>query len=234
VVFILGLLWAVFAGRLFAVEAAASACMLLMVAALLTRALTWGQWRELLLQALGLSGALMALLVGATVFSLMFRLWGTDVWLTQAMLSSPLPKPRSAALVLIGVGLCAWVLDAFEMIFVIIPIVAPPLIAMLSDAQQVAVLLLLVLQLSFLLPPMGYAVMLVRASMAPALPNTALLRALLPFLLAQIVVIGVVFLVPAAVHQLDAPVAAEAEGDNPETEAQLIQRMQELTQPAKP
>jgi TRAP-type mannitol/chloroaromatic compound transport system permease large subunit len=234
VVFITGLLWAVFAGRLFAVEAAASACMLLMVAALLMRALTLVQWRELLLQALGLSGALMALLVGATVFSLVFRLWGTDVWLSQAMLSSPLPKPLSAALVLIGVGLCAWVLDAFEMIFVIIPIVAPPLIAMLTDAQQVAVLLLLVLQLSFLLPPMGYAVMLVRASLAPDLRNAALLRALLPFLLAQILVISFVFFVPAVVHQLDAPVAAEGEGDIPETEAQLIQRMQEMTQSAKP
>ena len=234
VVFITGLLWAVFAGRLFAVEAAASACMLLMAYALLARALTWSQWRELLLQSLGLSGALMALLVGATVFSLVFRLWGTDVWLTQAMLSSPMPKPVTAALVLLCVGLCAWVLDAFEMIFVIIPIVAPPLIAMLADAQQVAVLLLLVLQLSFLLPPMGYAVMLVRTSMAPGLRNAALLRALLPFLMAQVLVIGAVFFVPAAVHQLDATVTAEAEGDAPETEAQLIQRMQEMTQPAKP
>ena len=58
-------------------------------------------------------------------------------------------SPAPAALVLTLVALCAWVLDAFEMIFVIIPIMAPPLIILLGDAQQAAVLLLLVLRLSF-------------------------------------------------------------------------------------
>jgi TRAP-type mannitol/chloroaromatic compound transport system permease large subunit len=230
VVFILGLLWAVFAGRVFAVEAAASACMLLVAGAVLTRALNLHQWRELWVQSLAMSGALMALLVGATVFSLVFRLWGTDRWLVQTMLSSPLPHPATAALALLGVGLCGWVLDAFELIFVIIPIVGPALIALLGDAQQVSVLLLLALQLSFLLPPMGYAVMLARGNMAPALSNAALLRALLPFLLALVAVIAVVFCLPAAVHQLDAPVVLNAPGDAPESDADLVRRMQEMTQ----
>jgi TRAP-type mannitol/chloroaromatic compound transport system permease large subunit len=55
------------------------------------------------------------------------------------------------------------VLDAFEMIFVIVPVVAPLMILRLGDAQQVAVLLLLVLQLRFLVPPLGYAVMMARS-----------------------------------------------------------------------
>jgi TRAP-type mannitol/chloroaromatic compound transport system permease large subunit len=233
VVFIMGLLWAVFAGRVFAVEAAASACMLLVAGAILTRALSLQLWRELLVQSMAMSGALLALLVGATVFSLVFRLWGTDLWLVQTMLSSPLPHAATAALVLLGVGLCGWVLDAFELIFVIIPIVGPALIGLLGDAQQVSVLLLLALQLSFLLPPMGYAVMLARGSMAPSLSNAALLKAMLPFLLALVAVIAVVFCVPAAVHQLDAPAVLNAPGDAAESDTDLVRRMQEMTQPAE-
>jgi len=70
---------------------------------------------------LALSGALFALLVGATTFSLVFRVFKTDRWLVEQVLGSPWPPSATAALVLILVALCAWVLDAFEMIFVISP-----------------------------------------------------------------------------------------------------------------
>ncbi len=230
---ITGLLWTVFAGRMFAVEAAASACMLLVSATLVARALDWRQWCALWVQSLAMSGALVALLVGATVFSLVFRLWGTDQWLVQAMLSSSLSHRETSLLALAAVGLCAWVLDAFEMIFVIIPIVAPPLVAMLGDAQQVAVLLLLVLQVSFLLPPMGYAVMLVRNAMAPSLSQRALRGAIGPFVGVQLLIIAVVLAAPGVVHQLDAQDVPLTLPAAQESEADLVRRMQEMTQPAE-
>jgi TRAP-type mannitol/chloroaromatic compound transport system permease large subunit len=104
------------------------------------------------------------------------------------------------------------VLDAFEMIFVVIPIVAPPLIAKLGDAQQAAVLLLLVLQLSFLIPPMGYAVLMARSRAGLGSVRTvALVRALLPFVVAQCAVTAIVFMSPWTVHQLDASLTLAAE-----------------------
>ncbi len=202
---IVSMLGSVFSGRIYAVEAAASAAMALICTALATRALSWQAWQAVLADALSLSGALLALLVGATTFSLIFRLWGSDVWITQSILASPWPATATAAVVLVLVALCAWVLDAFEMIFVIIPIVAPALILRVGDAQQTAVLLLLVLQLSFLIPPMGYAVMMARArsGLHPA-PLRATLWALLPYLLVQCAVTALVFVAPWSVHQLDA------------------------------
>jgi TRAP-type mannitol/chloroaromatic compound transport system permease large subunit len=192
------------------------------------RALSRAQWQALLADTLNLSGALLALLVGASTFSLIFRLWGTDAWITQAMLASPLSPLVTAALVLLLVALCAWVLDAFEMIFVIIPIVAPPLIARLGDAQQTAVLLLLVLQLSFLIPPMGYAVMMARSR--SGLVNTSIwhtLRALLPFIAVQCVVTVMVFMAPWTVHQLDAPIAA-VPNEAPLSAQDLDQQMRDM------
>ena len=71
------------------------------------------------------------------------------------------------------IGLCAFVLDAFEIIFVIVPIVIPPLLIRVADARWVAVLVLLTLQSSFLLPPFGYALMMVRGAAEIAAPFRA-------------------------------------------------------------
>ncbi len=224
------LLTGVFMGKLYAVEAAATGGMVLVVATLATRALSAPQWKDLLAETLALSGALMALLVGATVLSLVFRLLGTDRWIAQVLQASPLPTAVTAAGVLLMVAMCAWVLDAFEMIFVVIPIVAPPLIALLGDAQQAAVLLLLVLQLSFLIPPMGYAVMMARASSAHAVSNHSLVRALVPYVLVQLALVATVFAAPWVVHQLDAtavPVVQDSDQD-------IERQMQEMSAPSLP
>ncbi|MEI8325191.1 MAG: TRAP transporter large permease subunit, partial [Betaproteobacteria bacterium] len=74
---ILILLAGVFSGKIYAVEGAATGGVLLIVSTLASRALNRVQWREVLGNTLSLSGALFALLVGATSFSLVFRLFGT-------------------------------------------------------------------------------------------------------------------------------------------------------------
>jgi TRAP-type mannitol/chloroaromatic compound transport system permease large subunit len=225
----LALLGGVFAGKIFAVEAAATGAMALVCATLATRSLKWSQWQAVLSDTLSLSGALLALLVGASTFSLVFRLWGTDVWITQAVLASPWSPLLTAALVLLLVALCAWVLDAFEMIFVVIPIVAPLLVVQLGDAQQAAVLLLLVLQLSFLIPPMGYAVMMARSRSGLVNPSIwATLWGLLPYIVVQCAVTAFVFMVPWTVHQLDAAEPTTTQ-EAPASNAEVEQLMRDMT-----
>jgi hypothetical protein len=175
---------------------------------------------------LALSGALFALLLGAAIFSHVFRAWGADRWLSQALLGTGLSDMQLACLILLGVMVCACVLDAFEMIFVFIPILAPVLIAKLGDAQLAAVLLLLVLQLSFLLPPMGYAVLMARSRSGFAwVSNLALLSRVAPFAAVIVVQIGLVLALPRVVHQLDKPAVS---ADAAESAADLNERMQSL------
>jgi len=228
VLLILGLLVSVFAGVMQAVEAAAAGGCLLVLAGLAQRSLSARVLREALSDTLALSGALMALLVGATTFSLVFRAFGTDKFLSAWFGSAaPANATLEALAILTMVVLCAWVLDAFEMIFVIIPILAPLLILRLGDAQQAAVLLLLVLQLGFLLPPMGYAVILARAHSSEPRPKVgALLRALLPFLLAQVLVMVLVFRAPGVVHLLDARPTGTTEA--PASEQDIVRQMEEM------
>lgn len=227
------LLAGVFSGKLFAVEAAATGGVLLVGFTLASRSLRFADWKSVCADSLQISGALFALLVGATTFSLVFRLFGTDRWLNTLMLSSTLSPLATAALILVLVGLCAWVLDAFEIIFVVVPIVAPVLITRLGDAQQAAVLLLLILQLSFLIPPMGYAVLIARARSSPMLTNRQVLKPLMPILLVQAMVTGVVFALPQTVHWLDAP--AEAVSNAPAmSEDEVARQMEEMSRPPVP
>ncbi|WP_395684823.1 TRAP transporter large permease subunit [Caenimonas koreensis] len=236
---IVALLGSVFSGRMFAVEAAATGACLLVIATLVTRKLDAAQWQSVLFDTLALSGALFALLVGATTFSLVLRIFGTDRWLADMILASPLPPMATAGLVLLSVALCAWVLDAFEMIFVVIPIVAPLLIMQLGDARQAAVLLLLVLQMSFLLPPMGYAILMARAtSHLPSVGNRDLLRSLAPFVAVQLIAIVTVFAAPQVVHMLDRPNARLAAdrpaGTQAPSDADIARQMEEMAQQPEP
>jgi TRAP-type mannitol/chloroaromatic compound transport system permease large subunit len=206
VVLMTALLGGIFMGRLLAVEAAAAGCMVLLATTICFRRLSLPQWKDVLSDTMNLTGALLALLVGATTFSLVFHLFATDQWIVDTVLLSPWSHPLTAASLLVLVAACASVIDAFEMIFMVMPVVAPLLIALLGDAQQAAVLVLLVLQLSFIIPPMGYAVMMTRARMVTDVGSGKVIaHALLPFISAQLAVIALVFIAPATVHLLDGP-----------------------------
>ena len=76
----------------------------------------------------------------------------------------------AAITVLVVFALSAFVLDAFEIVFVIVPIVMPPVLTRAPDAVWISVLALLALQASFLVPPTGYAVMMARSAIAQKTP----------------------------------------------------------------
>jgi TRAP-type mannitol/chloroaromatic compound transport system permease large subunit len=181
-------------GYLYAVEAAATGGVVLVIHAVLSGALRREDLTAVLRDTMAITGSLFALLVAANVFTLIARAFGTDHWLAQAF--AGLDRGAVLAAGLGSIALCALVLDAFEMIFVVIPLVAPALLTRVHDAPWVAVLILLILQASFLIPPFGYAVMMARTRVGGHVRTAELLRALLPFLVAQLVVVIAVLAFP--------------------------------------
>lgn len=214
--FVVALLAGVALGYLYAVEAAATGGLALALHALATRALRGGVLRAVLHDTLVISGSLFALLVAATVFTLVQRAFGTDRWLATEFAGAASPA-AALAMGLGAIAACALVLDAFEMIFVVVPLVAPALLARVPDAPWVAVLVLLILQASFVIPPFGYAVMMARSRSKTAVGTPALARALLPFVAAQLVVLALVLAFPSILWrestQLAAPGAPAADPD---------------------
>ena len=246
--FVAGLLIAVTLGYLYAVEAAAAGGVGLVLYGLATRSLTRAVLNAVLRDTMAITGTLFALLVGATVFTLILRAYGTDRWVAAALIALPGGALVTLAVVLASLALCALVLDAFEMIFVVIPVVMPPLLTQIGDATWVAVLTLLILQASFLTPPFGYSVLMVRNSVRRSLSARGMARALAPYLAAQLTVLALMLSWPALVwrpnpsdlHSAASPASASEDEQRRALERQLEQNAEGETTdaasdpPAKP
>lgn len=209
--FLLGLLSAVALGYLYAVEGAATGGMALVLYGLASRTLTAKVMRDVLHDTMALSGALFALLVAATMFTLVLRIFETDRWVASFLTGLGGGAYFVLGAVLLVLAVSALVLDAFEIIFVVIPIVMPPLLMRVPDAVWVSVIALLMLQASFLIPPLGYAVMMIRGQMKLPVPMRRLAHALLPYVIVQLVVLAMVLAFPALTHVVGQEQAAAAE-----------------------
>lgn len=217
-------------GRVRAVEGAAAACVLLLgwgvVSRQLTRAVLW----QVLDDAMALTGALYALLVAATTFSLLLRGFGTDGLVARLMLSLQGHPMLGLAAVLAVLLACAFVLDAFELIFLVVPLVMPPVLAQLDDAAWIATLTLLVLQAGFLLPPFGYALVLARGQVAPRPPVAGIARSLAPYLAVLATVTALVMALPQTTRWLRTSPTALAP-DRPMSEEAVDRLMREMAPP---
>jgi tripartite ATP-independent transporter DctM subunit len=222
---LLALLGGVAIGRFHAVEAAATGGVLLFVAAGVTRQIDLRRLQSVLEDALATSGALLALFIAATTFTLLLRAYGTDRWLIQ-LFDRWQPGPAQALAVVLGaILLCGLVLDAFEMIFVLVPVLMPPLLMRVDDAAWAGVLVLMALQASFLVPPMGYAVMMAASRTTPAPHAGALVRALAPWLVAQALALAIVLAWPQLTHpQGQAQEATPAKPQMSEDEIERLMR----------
>lgn len=246
--FVAGLLIAVTLGYLYAVEAAAAGGVVLVLYGLATRTLTRPVLRSVLRDTMSVTGTLFALLIGATVFTLVLRAYGTDRWVAAALVQLPGGAAATLAVVLASLALCALVLDAFEMIFVVIPVLMPPLLMQIGDATWVAVLTLLILQASFLTPPFGYSVLMVRNSVRRAIPARGMARALAPYLAAQLAVLALTLAWPALIwhpNTSDLRSTAPAASSSDDEQRRMLERQLEQNadddaidapkvQPAKP
>lgn len=226
---IVALLAAVAIGYLYAVEAAAFGAVALLVFGLAGGSLDRRGLADVLRGTMAVTGALFALFVAATTFTLVLRGFGTDRLLDQAIAAIPGGVAGKTVAVLAAIALSAFVLDAFEIIFVIVPIVMPPLLAAAPDAVWIAVLTLLVLQASFLIPPFGYAVMAARSAMARPVPLRQLAPALLPMLALQLLVLAATAAIPAIAHLFVPEIAATAPGSATDGDAELRRQLDSLT-----
>jgi tripartite ATP-independent transporter DctM subunit len=197
---ILILLGGVAVGYFYAVEAAAMGGFILLLTGFVSGRLPIPVLNEILRETLALTGALFFLLVAATTLTLVLRILGTDQLVAGWIAAIPGGTLIATLIVLAGIALSALVLDAFEIIFVVVPIVIPPLLIRVADARWVAVLVLLALQASFINPLIGYAVMMTRTVLKQAIPFPALLRSLLPYLLAQAALLLAVLFLPQLTH----------------------------------
>jgi len=137
------------------------------------------------------------ILIGASVFSLVFRGFGGDEVVAELLNSLPGGKFGAMLAVMLLMFLLGFVLDFIEITFVVVPIVGPILLAMGIDPVWLGIMIALNLQTSFLTPPFGFALFYLRG-VAPAEVSTRQIYAgVAPFIALQLLMLSMLAIWPA-------------------------------------
>ena len=131
------------------------------------------------------------ILIGASIFSLVFRGYGGDELVQSWFTAMPGGVWGALAIVMVIIFLLGFMLDFIEIIFVVVPIVGPVLLAMGLDPVWLGVMLAVNLQTSFLTPPFGFALFYLRGVTPASVPTTAMYRGVIPFIVMQLTLLAV-------------------------------------------
>ncbi len=146
------------------------------------------------------------ILIGATLFSLVFRAYGGDELIRTLFEHLPGGATGAVFVVMLVIFLLGFILDFIEIIFVVVPIVGPVLLAMGVDPVWLGIMIGLNLQTSFLTPPFGFSLFYLRGVAPAQIPTTAIYRGVVPFILIQIGMMVLVALWPELATWLPAEV----------------------------
>jgi len=127
------------------------------------------------------------ILIGAAVFSLVFRGFGGEEIVEQFFTNLPGGIIGATLLVMIVIFLLGFILDFIEITFVVVPIVAPVLLAMGLDPVWLGVMIAINLQTSFLTPPFGFALFYLRGVAPASVETSDMYRGVVPFIFLQLV-----------------------------------------------
>ena len=137
-----------------------------------------------------------AILVGAALFSLVFRGYGGDDLVHEVLTSLPGGKWGAVVAVMLLMFLLGFVIDFIEIIFVVVPIVGPVLLALGVDPVWLGVMMAINLQTSFLTPPFGFALFYLRGVAPPEVLTSDIYRGVVPFIGLQLLMLALVAAFP--------------------------------------
>ena len=146
------------------------------------------------------------ILIGAAVFSLVFRGFGGEELVEQFFTTLPGGLVAATVLVMVVIFLLGFVLDFIEITFVVVPIVGPVLLAMGLDPVWLGVMIAINLQTSFLTPPFGFALFYLRGVAPPSVATEDIYRGVVPFIMIQLLLMLLLSLWPTLATWLPAEI----------------------------
>ena len=193
---IVAVLGTIFTGIASPTEAAAVGALGALILALLQNKLTLSKLKDVCKETTYLTSMVFMILVGATTFSLVFRGLGGDNMLVNMISSGNLTAHQFLFVVMLVVFIAGFFIDFIEIIFIIVPIVAPVFVKFQVDPIWLGVLLAINLQTSFLTPPFGFALFYLKSVAPPEVKTIDMYKGIIPFLLIQLLLLVIVFLFP--------------------------------------
>jgi tripartite ATP-independent transporter DctM subunit len=164
--------------------------------------LTIPRLREVSQSTLDVTCMVFMILIGAAVFSLVFRGFGGEELIHQMFEQMPGGVVGATAIVMLVIFLLGFILDFIEITYVVVPIVGPILLTMGVDPIWLGIMIAINLQTSFLTPPFGFALFYLRG-VAPASVKTAdIYRGIIPFVMIQLLLLAIIACWPSLVTNL--------------------------------
>jgi tripartite ATP-independent transporter DctM subunit len=149
-----------------------------------------------------ISSMVFLILIGASLFSLVFRGYGGDDVVRNLLTGLPGGVIGAVLVVMLVMFLLGFVLDFIEITFVVVPIVGPVLLAMGLDPVWLGIMIAINLQTSFLTPPFGFALFYLRGVAPPEVSTLAMYRGVIPFVVIQLLTLLLLAAWPAMVTWL--------------------------------
>ncbi len=153
-------------------------------------------------ETLRISSMVFFILIGASLFSLVFRGFGGDLIVENFITEIPGGPAISFFIVMIVIFLLGFFLDFFQIVFVIVPIVGPSLIAMGFDPVWLALMFAINLQTSFLTPPFGFALFYLRGVAPKEIKTSDIYQGVVPFIFLQILLLIILYKFPSIITWL--------------------------------
>ena len=193
---ILAVLGSIIAGLATPTEAAGVGAVGGLLLALCKRQFSVGRLVEVMESTVRVSSMVFLILIGASVFSLVFRGYGGDTLVHDLLLSLPGGVLGAMVTVMLLMFLLGFVLDFIEITFVVVPIVGPILLTLGVDPVWLGVMIAINLQTSFLTPPFGFALFYLRGVAPASVETKDIYRGVMPFVAIQLLALAVLALLP--------------------------------------
>ena len=195
-------LGSILAGYATPTEAAALGAVGAMLLAFYKGKLNFGQLREVTYGTTEISAMVFLILIGASLFSLVFRGFGGEAMIEDVFAQLPGGVLGAFFLVMVVIFLLGFILDFIEITFVVVPIVGPVLLAMGLDPIWLGVMIALNLQTSFLTPPFGFALFYLRGVTPASVPTSTIYKGVVPFILIQLLLLVIAYQFPGLITWL--------------------------------
>ena len=152
--------------------------------------------KDILIQTSKITSMIFVLLIGATIFSLVFRGLEGDVFVNEFLSDLPGDVYFKVFIVMATIFLLGFILDFIEITYVVVPVVAPVLLAMGIDPIWLGILIAINLQTSFLTPPFGFAIFYLKSVIPKEINTLEIYKGVIPFILIQVITIIIIVLYP--------------------------------------
>ncbi|MDH3304018.1 MAG: TRAP transporter large permease subunit [Gammaproteobacteria bacterium] len=199
---ILAVLGSILKGLATPTEAAGVGGMGALLLALYRRQLDLTRLREIMRSTLRISSMVFLILIGASIFSLVFRGYGGDDGVRVILEALPGGVIGAVIVVMLVMFLLGFVLDFIEITFVVVPIVGPVLLAMGLDPVWLGIMIAINLQTSFLTPPFGFALFYLRGVAPASVTTIQIYRGAIPFVGIQLLALLLLAIFPDLVTWL--------------------------------